>query len=342
MRVLVTGTTKQQIGGGTRLDYEPVADLLVKGLRRNQSWEVEHRLVELGEVLTDYDVVFVGLVPPLSIASHYLYPALNAIYQCETQGIPLVLYVDDWAFPSLISKIKTAVNNPEHLTKPFFERRYGHAWALEHRDLLIGVLEDLLQEKWPPTVIPAFTWGDHQVLQDRLPMLDQAVFVDPSAFARPYAVTKPEAKKRRWVLGTVSDQRTWLNKQGLEWPVKYLGSRSSKADVKMKERDLVQLYQDSWGVLSPPYKQILGTGWWRNRFVYAAQSGAILLCDPGEAAQLSGAYQVAAADIEKMSDDELLGLANWQYRELTSRQMSRDAVYSTLQSAAAMALERLK
>lgn len=341
MRLLVTGTTKQQIGGGTQLDYEPVSDLFVKGLRHSSLNEVEHRLVELDEVVTDYDAVLVGLVPPLSIASHYLYSALNTIHQCETQGVPLVLYVDDWAFPSLISKLRTAVKNPEHLTKPFFERRHGHAWALQHRDLLVGVLERLLEKPWPPTVIPAFTWGDHQVLQDRLPMLEDAFFVDPSVFARHYELKLNTSKLHQWVLGTVSDQRVWMGRQQFEWPVRYIGSRSSKAQEKMKEHELVQLYHDNWGVLSPPYKQILGTGWWRNRFVYAARAGAVMVCDPAEAFQLSGAYQVAPRDIEKMSDTDLQDLAHWQHRELFTRQMTPDQSRDTLLDAVNLARERV-
>jgi hypothetical protein len=343
VRILVTGTTKQQIGGGTQLGYEPVADLFVKGLRFNPEWQVEHRLAEIGEVITDYDAVFVGLVPPLSIASHYLYAALNTIHQCETQGIPLILYVDDWAFPSMIGKLKTAVKNPEHLTKPFFERRYGHEWAVVHRDLLVGVLERLLEQTWPPTVIPAFTWGDHQVLQDRLPMVQRAVFVDPSLFARGYAVhpVPPEDKQRQWVLGTVSDQRTWLGKQQLGWDVRYIGSRSSKATEKMQEQDLVALYAKSWGVLSPPYKQILGTGWWRNRFVYTSWMRSILFCDPGEAPQLGGAFQLNPLEVSEMSVRDLANVADWQWREQAQRMMSRDRVHQTLRDAITASMERV-
>jgi hypothetical protein len=342
MRILVTGMTNQQAGEGTRLGYEPVADLFAKALIT--AGHVVHRgVIAPGTDLDGFDVAFVGIVPPLSIASKHLYSALWTIAEAERRGLPLAFYLDDWAFPTLITKLGTCARNPHHLVKEFFSRRPAHAWAVEHVAELSAVVERLLYQDWPPTLIPTFTWGDHDKLMKPLPMVKHPVFVDPSAFARDYPVTETPERDRQWVLGTVSDQRRWLESLPLTWPVRYVGSRSSKADEAFQEKDLVQLYRDNRGVLSPPYRRILGTGWWRNRYVYAAQTRAVVFCGAGDVPGLDGAYDFTSIrGVEDLGDIQLDELAEWQSAELFKFQATRDQAAEVIARALARAVERVK
>lgn len=331
MKLLVTGTTKQQVGGGTALGYEPVADLFVKGLRL-AGCEVEHRKTTIGEDLTPYDAVLVGLVPFFSIASNQLYHALDVIERAERDGHPILFFVDDWAFPRLVANLNTHIRHPWQLTKEFFSGRASYDWACGRKDELQVIVERMRYQPWAPTIVPAFTWGDRQKLTGEVEMMTQPHYVDVSSLAREYPLTFPATRERRWVLGTVSDQRKWMDSLNLTWEINHLGTRASKAPEKMAEADLVQLYAESWGVLSPPYKRILGTGWWRNRAVYAARAGAILLADPGEMPQLGEAYQVVPSDVERMTDTELCSLAAAQREALFSRQPSSGDVARQLLS----------
>ena len=331
MKLLVTGTTKQQVGGGTALNYEPVADLFVKGLRL-AGCEVEHRKTTIGEDLAPYDAVLVGLVPFFSIASNQLYHALDVIERAERDGHPILFFVDDWAFPRLVSNLNTHIRYPWQLTKEFFSSRASYDWACSRKPELQVIVERMRHKPWAPTIVPAFTWGDHQKLTGEVEMMTQPHYVDVSALAREYPLTFPPTRERRWVLGTVSDQRKWLDSLNLSWEVSHLGTKASKAPEKMPEADLVQLYAESWGVLSPPYKRILGTGWWRNRAVYAARAGAILLADPKEMPQLGEAYQVVPSDVERMTDTELCSLAAAQREALFKHQPSSGDVARQLLS----------
>lgn len=343
MRILVTGMTNQQAGEGTQLKYEPVADLFVKALR-HQGHKVAHTALTAGDDigLEMFEAIFVGIVPPLSIASKYLYQALHAIAYAEKNGVPLVLYLDDWAFPTLITKLGTCSRGPHHLVKPFFARRPDHAWAVDHLSALAAVIDRLLEKEWPPTIIPAFTWGDHDVLAKRLPQARSTYFVDPSSFAREYEVTYPEIRDHRWVLGTVSDQREWLEKLELSWPVRYIGSRSSKAPERLSEAQLVQVYAENRGVLSPPYHRILGTGWWRNRLVYAARTRSILLGDFRDYVDLGDAYAHMPRFIETLSDAALDELANYQREELFKRQASADEAAAVVGTALDEAMDKVR
>ncbi len=329
MKILMTGTTKQQVGGGTTLGYEPVADLFAKGLRL-AGYEVEHRKTTIGEDLAPYDAVLVGLVPFFSIASNQLYHALDIIERAEKSGHTLLFFVDDWAFPRLVANLNTHIRHPWQLTKEFFSGRASYDWACGRKDELQVLVERMRYQPWAPTLVPAFTWGDHQKLTGEVEMMTEPYYVDVSALAMEYPLTFPETRERRWVLGTVSDQRKWMDSLGLSWEINHLGTRASKAPEKMPESQLVQLYAESWGVLSPPYKRILGTGWWRNRAVYAARAGAILLADPGEMPQLGKSYQIKPAEVEQMSDTELHQLAAAQRAALFNSQPSASQVAAQL------------
>lgn len=332
MKILMTGTTKQQVGGGTALGYEPVADLFAKGLRL-AGYEVEHRKTTIGEDLAPYDAVLVGLVPFFSIASNQLYHALDVIERAEKSGHPLLFFVDDWAFPRLVANLNTHIRHPWQLTKEFFAGRASYDWACSRKAELQVIVERMRYQPWAPTLVPAFTWGDHHKLTGEVEMMTEPYYIDVSALARDYDLCNVERpRQRRWVLGTVSDQRKWLDSLNLSWEVSHLGTRASKAPEKMPEADLVRLYAGSWGVLSPPYKRILGTGWWRNRAVYAARAGSILLADPGEMPQLGEPYQVVPADVEKMNDVELSELAAAQRNVLFSTQPSAQQVAAQLDS----------
>ena len=119
MKVLVTGITKQQCGGGTALGYEPVSDLFALGLTK-AGVSVEHRRWELGEDPKQFDALLIGQVPFFSIASNNLYHAMDAIASAEEQGVPWLTYLDDWRFTQLFSNLATHMRHPHQLTKPFF------------------------------------------------------------------------------------------------------------------------------------------------------------------------------------------------------------------------------
>lgn len=342
MQILATGVTKQQCGGGVPLGYEPVADLLVKALRRLGHHYVDHRVVAAGEPLEGrYDAVLLGIVPFFSIASHYLYPALHVLGEARRLHLPVVLYVDDWNFGQLIANLKTHVRMPWQLTKPFFQGRHDRNWAVDHAAELMDQVTFLLREPWPPLVIPTFTWGEHDRLGDLLPNAGDVTYVDPTAFARSYPIERvpPADRRREWVLGTVSNQLEWVAGLNLTWPLNHLGTRTSRAPRKLPEAELVNLYGQAWGVLSPAYPKILGTGWWRNRYVYATAAKAILLGDPGEAPGLGEAYQLKPGDVEDLTTSQLQDLAAAQFRAFWNAVESPVGPASDLENALQRATE---
>jgi len=315
MKVLMTGMSPPQCGRPTMTGYEHVSDLWAKALRAGGA-EVHHRRVAPNEDLSSYDVALIGLVPPNSIAARYMYTAFDVIARARKSGCGLLFYVDDWRFYAVPRGVKVTANNPEGRlrTNTMMEKLWERPWALsEGWSRMCRVLEALRDNPWPPTLVPAFTWGDPELMPD-LPTTRQVV-LDPSSFAREYEIplTLPDDRRRAWTLGTFSDQRAWQERQGLTWEADYIGTRRSKADQQLKEPELVKLYGQAWGVLAAPYEHA-GSGWWRNRFVYAAEGHAILYSEEREVAGLPG-YWKSVAEIESMTTPQLVEHA-WHQRRL--------------------------
>jgi hypothetical protein len=342
VRILVTGCTGQQCGRGTLIKYEAVSTVFARGLRLAGA-EVDHAAFSAIKSPGEYDAILLGLVPFYSVAGHFVNSALFCLSYALDHGIPLVVYVDDWRFYQLFSNLKSIGKNPQQLVKPFFKGRDMHAEAVEDLDNLAALVDMLHTKPWPVTLVPAFSWGDHARLKAQLLNSPDVVFADISALAEEHPAPEPPVKRERgWVLGTVSNQLEWLDGLNLTWPVHHFGGKASRATAKLSEAELVRKYFENAGVLSPPYEKILGTGWWRNRFVHAARSRAILLCDPGEAPELGPAYDLSAEAVERMTALDLAALSAEQRDIFFSRQLPADAAADAIMSAVHLARERVR
>lgn len=327
MKILVTGMTAQHIGSNRRqIKYEAVTDTFVKALRHGGDHQVDWRPVDPGEDLSGYDVVLVGVVPIGSLAATYIYGALYAIATAPNVHV----FVDDWQFPSITSSLKTYTKAPDKLVKPLFNYRRDYDWAFSSsgRSVIDPVMARLV-EKLPPVLVPAFNWGDRSKL-DTL-SAERMVYLDPSPFCHDYEASPypREDRERAWVMGTLSDQRTWLESLQLGWEVSYVGGKASKAEMKVTEQELVEGYAQSWGVLSHPYRHA-GSGWWRNRFVHAARTGSVLLGDKAEVTPIGESYELTGHAVEALSSWELEDLGQCQAAELSFWEISKDETYERI------------
>lgn len=309
---MLTGVTRLQCGYEAKLSYVSNARSIADGLRL-AGYEVDQRSVAPGDDLGEYDTAVVGIAPPLSMTTDWLYSTLYVVEAAKRFNVKLVFFVDDWHYTGTVSQLRTIATHGEHqLVKPFFNRRKHYDWALEHVGELMETCRTLLETPWPATLVPAFTWGNRAQLEKYLPT-DRVEYVDLSVVAERYhtvAQRLPIDRRREWVLGVLQNEQPWVDSLDLEWPVRYHGGRASKAEAGgLAEADLLALYGQSWGVLSPPHVRVRGTGWWRYRVTMAREAGAVLLSDPREVYALGEAYTVAPSAVEAMDAGELCSLA---------------------------------
>lgn len=346
-RILQTGFTTQHCGRGTRFKYDPVAKLFADALR-HYGYEVDHRPAQPDEDLTQYDAVFSGLGPVNGLAARYTYGGLDAIARAKQSGAAIVFYIDDWQTQLVKSAAGTMVKEPSRLAKPFLRGARDipqWEWAQEpaHLDRMIGVCDAFVNHTWPTTVMALYDGGDWNLFKDKVPT-EKLVGVDGTPFYSDYDITIPPDSDRwgAWVFGVLSDQRKWLDSLNLQWPLAHRGGKASKSDDGgMPEPELVQMYANSWGVLSSPYWHA-GSGWLRIRHHHSALTGSILVSESKELGFISSAYEVKANDVERLSIPQLRELANHQSEAWFKRLPTRDEMAERIGAAMAEEIAKMK
>lgn len=340
MKILVTGLAPTQCNTSRdRLKYRPVIDLYVEALRY-AGHEVIHRAWAPGGDLSQFDVALVGLIPFNSINARHVYTICDVIGRARANGCGLLFMVDDWKFGAIHGSTTSLNKNTDRLFTSI-KGRTNREWAEfgPGRPLIDSVMDAMANRRWPTTILPAYGWGDTSKFNAMAAIpTDRIVYLDPSPFQTyTFDPVPAEDRQRRWVLGTLSDQRGWISSLGLDWPVEYFGTKPSGAEGVMTEPALVQLTAESWGSMCPPYAHA-GSGWWRCRYIYAADTGAVLLANPAEVAPLGDPYLVTPAEVEKMSVAQLTELASAQAATLRSHLWTREQLAETINELLASAV----
>lgn len=308
-KALLTGSTPIQVGSKkTQLQIVTAAAAWREALT-DLGYDVDHRAVTPGEDLSGYDAAVACLNKPNSIASSYFYGALWAL----TSHPHAIAAVDDWQTDELVSGIRTVSRCEERafrLVKNEIEPRV--------KARLFSALGEMNAKRWPwPVVAPVLGEGDVSLL--KLPA--GVVAIDPTRYAHRYPLAPKIRRENRWVLASL------LNKplpDGLSWPVaKYgfqdrgIGGCQRKAGdeawPRVPEPELMAVYQGAAGVLSPPHPHA-GSGWWRVRYLMAADAGCVLSGDLAEARCLGEPYEAASDPlrVEALGPRKLAELARAQ------------------------------
>jgi len=216
--------------------------------------------------------------------------------------------------------------NPDAAKKCYIERYYmmdTDESVQPYEKQLVEAARDLIAPRWEAGMVPVcpmYAFGDRSIVRKRMPNeLGPIEALDPTSTVvptlSPVTPLNPALKKRAWVLGALMPHDTWLEKKNLTWPVEIVGSRKLIRKLGGQrfdtEQDVLEFYNQHWGILSPPYPHA-GSGWWRSRFLYAAHVGSILVTDKGEGDPLGDAYKLKIADVEKMSDADLINAVEAQ------------------------------
>jgi hypothetical protein len=216
--------------------------------------------------------------------------------------------------------------NPDAAKKCYIERYYmmdTDESVQPYEKQLVEAARDLIAPRWEAGMVPVcpmYAFGDRSIVRKRMPNeLGPIEALDPTSTIvptlSPVTPLNPALKKRAWVLGALMPHDTWLEKKNLTWPVEIVGSRKLIRKLGGQrfdtEQDVLEFYNQHWGILSPPYPHA-GSGWWRSRFLYAAHVGSILVTDKGEGNPLGDAYKLKIADVEKMSDADLINAVEAQ------------------------------
>jgi hypothetical protein len=120
--------------------------------------------------VASFDRVVVGLASPMSLAANHTYPALSVMAHAWDAG-NLVLVVDAPEPFKITAALRSIIADPDRLTKPLFSSRPGYADVLRFYDgsRLLLLIEKLLEEIWPTTLVPNLPWSAPDFLSKHIP-----------------------------------------------------------------------------------------------------------------------------------------------------------------------------
>lgn len=344
-RILQTGISNQHVGGKTRFKYDPVAKLY-RDMTAHAGYEVEQRkIVPGGEDITQYDALLFGVSPVNALSARYAYGGLYILQEARNKGVPVVFFIDDWQSHLIKSAAKTMVNDVKRMVKPLMEgARADYEWGKANVDSFLPTLEYLALEQWPTLIMPTYRDGDLSLFKKKIPANKRMVGIDPTAFYTPYDTVIPDDsdRKREWVFGILSDQRKWMDKinEDRTWDIAHKGGKASKADEGMPEPELVQMYADSWGVLSCPYWHA-GSGWFRIRHEHTMGTRSVLYSER-ELSFMGEPFDLSISQIEALNNAELRELADAQHDAWYKQKVSKDEAASWLRWVIEGEIEEMK
>lgn len=314
-RILLTGFTAKQRGEG-----RPQVTTLLCGAEialKHAGHHVERRKVDPGEDLkAQFDVAVVALYDYKGTSATA--QKFNTIRACL--DLPHVLAWDDWNAKQIFRSVDVG-------------RRDFWSLGLHQNDMKVQKQKETLWkrcddvhaliDRWvtriPKMLCCSFEWGDHSRLASAHNFGELCCW-DPSLWVRGMHGLPVMQKQRHWALASLWNHDDWLEQIEPSWIVGKQAKPWKGRGWQVEESEVVNaLYGPSWGVLSPPYHGLAGSGWWRNRFVFAQDAGCVIYADPSEVAPALGDtsnFYWSLDQIECMPDSQLAVLAQQQSDEL--------------------------
>lgn len=318
MRILLTGTNAPQCGS-TRvpLKYATGCQALVDTLR-SLGHEVDQRGVYPGEQkLHLYDRVICYLAPFNALTAQWTFGVLWLLRARPDA----MLALDDWQTRQIITGARSLNRDHRRLYREVLNRKGRDNLTPGIRGAIEAALAELAEtELWPRRLIaPVFPWGD--VFKLGLAAASYHGF-DPTHYWRGHydEAVKPWRtgdRAREWVSASLLSKQDWLDRLKPSWEVFRLGNKK-QGQPRLREDAVVAAYCQRWGVLSAPHSHA-GSGWWRARYVFAADAGAVLYGDPRETRAFGDDYgRLTLAEIEQLKPTQLYSLAQAQAEQLYS------------------------
>lgn len=297
----------------------------------DMGYEVEQRIVELGEDISGYDDVIIYMHSPQSFCQN-LYTGLYA----ASVRPDAILAFDDWqvnqiqgsmrgmlacfkedndnAFRDYLLDLQNIKYSVEELNKYRSSYIEGSEIMLSNSNRLLisafaGGDVSLLNLGWKEDRV--YTFNPNPYHYNRTPE-NNFLSGKVSIFGE---YVEPENKKKEWNFASLVQKKTkkWLDSHEITWKINMYGQKSGPdKNERVTEDKMCRIYTEQWGCLMPGYFHA-GSGWWRARPLQVADAESILLCDDKEAAVYGEAYVgLKAGDVEKMDTDQLSALAKAQ------------------------------
>ncbi len=316
-KILITGMNKNQCTEDfylrQQLQVVPSHYSLLRCLR-DMNYEVEQRVVELGEDISHYKHVLVFLAGPKQRQAITFY---NGLYTIAKRQDAILLF-DDWQtksiYDSIIKTTKKDLFNKWNVDLAYANNKnfkVANAKQYEY-DMLQAI--DIIRNRQSRMLISAFSNNNISLLIDWPNNLLYQYNPNPYHLNRKGIQLLEKQKTFNFASLLQGSTISWLKKQNItRWPIEYFGSKKD-GQKRLTEDKMCNVFAEQWGCLMPGYKHA-GSGWWRARPLQVADANSILIGNPREMEVYYNDESLAsltANDVEKMDDKTLIEVAQLQ------------------------------
>ena len=313
-KILITGYTSRQSGSKrVKGDYITFAFLL-NDILTEMGYEVDYRVIPVGEDIyaNNYYFAFCGVAPLSSISAHHVN---ETHYVIRKMGTRQCVFFDDWSACNWGPSVRSVLKDWNRYVK-YKKFPYLPEILEETRESLAFMALTQVENFNSPVLAPMFKWGDHSLLIKNN-YCAKLISIDPSHWLKYPTITIPKKTERRkqWIMAALSNHTAWVNRQGFKFPVAFFGNVRMPSGVYLPEDSTIQLFADSFGVLSVGYPSA-GSGWWRSRYLNAAWAETPIYSDHRDACTMGESYQGSPQDFERefytsRYDKRIAGQAEW-------------------------------
>lgn len=329
MNVLITGCTASQ--ASTKIVSNPnnFVNLMQKSLSEvGVSVVVEPPSSKTLEEVEQYDKVILGVAPPTSASSHYLYQAFSIGYKANKVG-NLQLFVDAPEPHKIQASINSVISGKSDLSKDFFAGRKNYLKFIKDENFRTEVnnfLMFLSKNIWPTTYFPAFPWSE---TPKSISMAEESwtpLTLDSHLFNGKYKMSK-ESSEPYWVADSPST--TWVKsiQQTLESPVVPIKQSKYETEDSSTERARAAI-----GSLVATYRS--QRAWWSPLLAQSLTVGTPVVTDWRHTSYMGSEWSMLASSIEELDSTERYELAvsqrNSYIKELPSKKEESSKFLSRL------------
>lgn len=306
-RIFITGMSAQHASSSSNsknLNFAGVLESVLKTSNHDITW-ASPSIYMTKESLNKYDLVLVGVSPITSVGANRLYGALSIIEQLW--GDPrLKFFIDGPSQSQIEISLRSTLNNPDSLVKPFFSYRKEYSNVVSEPSTQVRLLEAirlLLEEDWGITISPSLPWQhfeDIKLSKNAKTNLELVTLDSYLIFDEPIRQEKTD----KWSVDSYSSKWTKSVVSTISLPHSPMKWSKAWDDGQV----ISQISRSIGAIISPDQKD--GT-WWNYRYIQAMNSETPVVTDWKESRALGFEWSMLAPSMESMPEPsrKLLALA---------------------------------
>lgn len=324
MKILFTGMTSSHCKDGQNISF-------FRALARAYSnlaeivWSTP-KLSWSRADLEKFDLVVLGMAPPTSLASNYIYGSLhvlNLLYESPK----LRLVVDSpqmWQYKNSFRAFK---RDPEQIFGSFYKNRinYEEAKSGKSRSSVESVAEKLQSVQWPTTLVPVTPWLSEKDIANKISFISEDSIVPINLDSFLLEETSPQiGRNQKWAVENTSS--VWW--KSLEKTLTHPGE-SIRYSKKPKDSEIFQRIKTSFGLIVPPQDRKIGS-WWSYRYVQAMNSATPVITYWNDIGEFDSSWKYLGYQLEDMEPYDRQHVAYQQRKSYMSEIPKKDDSLKTL------------